>query len=678
MKQLSKSQNRIIAMLLALAILLGMVIGAPTAAAYETKYGKVTGASSLNVRSGPGTGNTSIGYVTEGQQVTIVGEVNASDGKLWYQIEYADTTGYVSSGYIVLIETDADFEASIAAFPESYKDDLRKIHALYPDWVFEAVPTGTTWAEALEAECALGISLVASTSISSWKSTQDGAYDWDTGKWVGLDGSSWVQASEELVAYYLDPRSYLDENYIFTFLDYGAYDPEQQTVEGLERVMAGTFMANDFTENDTTYSYADVLMDVAEETGMNPYVLAAMIRIEIGPAGTSGSISGTVSGYEGYYNYYNIGAYAHSGRTAIQNGLLYAKSYNSTKELYNRPWNSRAKALLGGALFFKINYVDKGQDTIYLKKFNVVDDGGGDLYKGQYMTNIRGAALEGKTLSDCFDEDARQEALVFKIPVFQDMPETACQQPKGDGSPNNKLAALSVEGYGLTPAFDADTLSYELVVDSGVSAVTISAKAKDSTATISGIGAVTLTDGTNLCQVTVTAENGMVRVYEIEIAAEIDGTQTPPEEEQPKQPTVSTGLTIDQTTGYVHGLATVPMTAAALKAKFAVTDGTVVVLDKNGNAMADTANVGTGATVRILDATGATWAEYTVLIYGDATGDGKINSVDLLKIQKYILKLDTLDGVWLAAADGKRDSKVNSVDLLKIQKCILKLDVLEQ
>ena len=511
MKQTIKPLNRILAFALTLCMVLGMWAGNP-AAAYDTKYGQVSGASSLNVRKGPGTTYDSLGYLKEGDFVTITGEANAADGKLWYQITYDDSTGYVSSSYIVLVDTDAAFEASIADFPESYKEDLREIHALYPNWVFEAVPTGTNWADALEAESALGLSLVASSSISSWKSTQDGAYNWDTGTWVGLDGSSWVQASEGILAYYMDPRNYLDETYIFTFLDYGSYDPELQTVEGLERVMSGTFMANSFTESGTEYRYSEVLIDVAEQTEMNPYVLAAMIRIEIGAKGTSGSISGTESGYEGYYNYYNIGAYASGGRTAIQNGLLYAKGGSSGATSYNRPWNTRVRALLGGAMYFKTNYVDKGQDTLYLKKFNVVDDGGGDLYTHQYMTNVQGAASEGKTLAACFDEEARQEALVFKIPVFENMPDEACAKPTGDGSPNNKLASLGVTGYSLTPAFDADTLSYELVVDSGVSSVTIQAAAKDSKAVITGTGAITLSDGTNLCQVVVTAENGDQRI----------------------------------------------------------------------------------------------------------------------------------------------------------------------
>ncbi len=38
------------------------------------------------------------------------------------------------------------------------------------------------------------------------------------------------------------------------------------------------------------------------------------------------SISGKVSGFEGYYNYFNVRAYASGGYDAVEYGLLYAKS----------------------------------------------------------------------------------------------------------------------------------------------------------------------------------------------------------------------------------------------------------------------------------------------------------------------------------------------------------------
>ena len=95
-------------------------------------------------------------------------------------------TGYVSSSYIripVSYSADANFEAYLTSqgFPESYKDGLRQLHAQYPNWVFRAKNTGIDWNTAVENESVLGRNLVATGSISSWKSVESGAYMIATG-----------------------------------------------------------------------------------------------------------------------------------------------------------------------------------------------------------------------------------------------------------------------------------------------------------------------------------------------------------------------------------------------------------------------------------------------------------------------------------------------------------------
>ena len=601
-------------------------------------------ATTLNVRSGPGTGYSLVARLNYGTTVSTIGETTGSDGVLWYQIQYTSgtetKTGYVSSAYLkfpVSYSYDSDFESYLNSqgFPESYKESLRTLHAEHPSWVFRAQHTGLDWTEVIDNESAVGSNLVDSGSISSWKSTEYGAYDWNTGTWTGFDGATWVAASRDIVAYYMDPRNFLNDTYVFQFLLH-TYDSSSQTREGLQSLVAGTFLEKEAvsagtgsgsqeTESssgsetsgsvtgpgqdsssdgssgqsltpgqsvgpgyessssqtvtapsdssgqtqqnstgsqdvslegpsltvserqtstvalpsveygpgmdasvitgDTTgsvsespapsgQSYVDILMNAAAQSGVNPYVLGAMILQEQGN-GTSGSISGVTSGYEGYYNFFNIGAYASDGMSPVTRGLWYASQSGS----YGRPWDSIEKSIVGGALYYGENFVKQGQDTFYLKKFNVQ---GNNLYKHQYMTNVEAAAGEGAKLSRAYTDEMKTQALTFKIPVFNNMPETACAKPAIDGSPNNKLSSLSVEGYTLTPTFSMDTESYDVIVNPSVSAVSVSAAAIDSKATVSGTGTVSLQSGANTISITVTAENGDVRTYQLNVVRQAD------------------------------------------------------------------------------------------------------------------------------------------------------------
>ena len=127
----------------------------PRAVSYTHLGAATVKATSLNVRSGAGTGYSSVGRLAAGAAVTVIGEQRGTDGNTWYQIQYTGTggavnTGYVSSVYIrlpVAYTKDSNFEAYLTSqgFPESYKNGLRQLHAQYPNWVFKAKNTGLDW-----------------------------------------------------------------------------------------------------------------------------------------------------------------------------------------------------------------------------------------------------------------------------------------------------------------------------------------------------------------------------------------------------------------------------------------------------------------------------------------------------------------------------------------------------
>lgn len=545
----------------------------------------------INVRSGAGTDSSKVGMLSSGTAVTVTGEARGTDGNIWYSVSYTGGSGYVRSDFVrfnTSYTTDAAFEQYMneQGFPESYKPGLRQLHGEYPSWVFRGFKTGLDWNAALNGEMEGTNSLIDKNSISSWKSIESGKFDWSSSTWPGFDGATWVGASREITAYYMDPRNFLDDRYVFQFAIH-SYNPSTQNIDGLRAMLRGSFMDSgessggniSFTDVSTdshvesgsqaesfmgyegpldmsgseaavtqvtetaappvqegskvvsvgegpgaglslggssasssgssgislsgASSYADIIMEAAEKTQQNPYVLAAMILQEQGK-GTSGSISGA----SGYYNYFNVGAYAQNGMSAIERGIWYASQNGS----YGRPWNTVEKSIVGGAQFFAENYLKAGQNTMYLKKFNVQ---GSNMFKHQYMTNVQGAAEEGAKLASGYTAEMKTLPQEFSIPIYENMPEAPSPIPTGDGNPNNKLRSLSVDGFTMTPGFSMNTEQYTLVVDPSVESVNILAAAAESHAKVYGAGSIALNNASTDVTISVTAQNGSNRQYRI-------------------------------------------------------------------------------------------------------------------------------------------------------------------
>lgn len=95
----------------------------------------------------------------------------------------------------------------------------------------------------------------------------------------------------------------------------------------------------------------------------------------------------------------------------------------------------------------------------------------------------------------------------------------------------------------------------------------------------------------------------------------------------------------------------------------------------NANGEGTSGSIGTGYRINI---NGSNSETLIVVIYGDASGDGNINALDLLKIQKHILGTAGLNGSYKEAADPSKDGNVNALDLLKVQKHILGSGTIEQ
>lgn len=104
-------------------------------------------------------------------------------------------------------------------------------------------------------------------------------------------------------------------------------------------------------------------------------------------------------------------------------------------------------------------------------------------------------------------------------------------------------------------------------------------------------------------------------------------------------------------------------------------NATVSILDASGNVKTS-GIIATGDKITINNEENTETLE--VVINGDTSGDGVINALDLLQVQKNILGTYTLTGAYLEAADTSKDGMVNALDLLQIQKSILGTYEIEQ
>ena len=383
----------------------------------------------VNVRPTAGTDKPAKFQLKYNTKITILSSETGSDGYKWYYISHADGTGFVRSDLIYNIGesvpdnttpnimTDEEFEQYMITqgFPDSYKSLLRAMHKAHPTWILKAAQTGHDWNYVITKESALGVNTVHLTSPDAFKSKDPNAKNAD-GSYKVYDSGGYIAASREAIEYYMDPRNSFDDTF-FQFLS-NSYDGNTQTLSGINTIVKGTFLGKAFPEGGYT-SYADLLLNAGKRYGVNPFILASKLINEHGSDGNSGSVSGKVEGYEGYYNYFNIGAYAHSGRSAIENGLIYAKEHG---------WDSREKSIMAGTEFFAKDYIRSNKTTAYFQKFNVMN-GASAVARGQYMTALWGANSTGVTLGKGY-VSAYSSALTFEIPVYLSMPTLPVPYPR--------------------------------------------------------------------------------------------------------------------------------------------------------------------------------------------------------------------------------------------------------
>ncbi len=116
---------------------------------------------------------------------------------------------------------------------------------------------------------------------------------------------------------------------------------------------------------------------------------------------------------------------------------------------------------------------------------------------------------------------------------------------------------------------------------------------------------------------------------------------------------------------------------SAFLGNFSVNNGSLslVAADKKAKT---SGNVGTGDVLYLRDGSGKVVKSYSVVIYGDVNGDGEISIVDLLRVQRHLLNVSKIEGIYSSAADVTKDGKLTIADLLRIQRHLLNVSKITQ
>ena len=366
-------------------------------------------AASINIMATSSIGTTEVGL---GQSIALVPGENTIEVQVRSFMGYTRTyTLYILDGE----DKDGFYSATLTRFPKSYYSGLWLLHSMHPGYVFEAYDTGLDYYTVLDNEDNADRSLASEYSHPGWVVSSSPVYD----------GGGWKTAKYDVVNYFLDPRNFLNPKDVFSF-EKLSFDPSAQTVEGVKAMIKGSFMDTDSPD------YASIIYDAGKNANVSPYFLASRILQEMGYDGQSLLCQGTLPGYEGYYNFYNIGSTPdpNVANGALINGAKYAMwgKDPDAQELTDEerelllPWDNVEDAIAGGALWIASRYTTCGQDTLYFQKFDIIDNDDG-LYLHQYAQNISMAYSEGHRYFDSYASIGMlDQSFVFVIPVYQNMP----------------------------------------------------------------------------------------------------------------------------------------------------------------------------------------------------------------------------------------------------------------
>ncbi|SHE70257.1 SH3 domain-containing protein, partial [Alkalibacter saccharofermentans] len=321
-------------------------------------------ASSLNVRSGPGTSHGVIGSVARSQTYSILGQSNG-----WYQISYNSGSGWVSGTHVALIGNTQ----TMPSLPSAVEVTASSLN----------VRSGPSTA----------YSIITSVSFGQTFSVLDTSNGWHQINANGRIG--WISGQ-----YTKQVKKIPGELYQFLILSgsSGISSSNLNTELSGKGILAGQGEAFMRAGRDNNINEIYLLAHAFLETGNGTSTLANGVWVT--------SVDGKAVAPKRVYNMYGIGA---KDGDALRLGSEYA---------YKQGWDTPEKSIIGGAKWIADQYINNAtykQDTLYKMRWNPATPG-----DHQYATDIGWALKQTRNMDMMLEICQRNNIpLRFDIPSYR-------------------------------------------------------------------------------------------------------------------------------------------------------------------------------------------------------------------------------------------------------------------
>ena len=542
--------------------------------------------------------------------------------------------------YAVTQITSDDLEKIDTQKYPQIKEMIQQLQKEHPNWKFKIFYTGLDWNEVIANEyVGHGTSprnLVPTSSSyeGEWICSVCGETTYDSGKWHC--------ASQKALQYMMDPRNSLNSSDIFQFLELTYTDYKIATIQALLKKY-------DFWNKE---SYINAIIEASKKYNVNVYYVIARILQEQGNGSTLVKGEGYNGQYVGVYNVFNIGASGNGKDNVILNGLARAEQEG---------WTTMEASIDGGVQFISSGYIARGQNTMYLQKFDV-DDSATGLYWHQYQQNIMAPQNEGTKLKLAFEEcESIDEDYTFIIPVYENMPSKASSRPNSDSSNNDDNTNENLVKCNADPSLRLRDKPNGTYIGEKIYLNEVVTVIERATEKVGGTywDLIRKSNGIEGYAARETYEDEEnYKLYLVPIKndnTKTDNSDDNKNDDDKKEEIIENEkIRVNNTSNKITAI---PNTKISdLKE---ILGAEIIVKNTNSENVQDDSNLATGFTVN---------DKYEVSVLGDVSGDGQVDARDSLRILKYAVGTYELKDGYAIAADINKDGIIDARDSLRILK----------